>query len=58
MEIKNNSNKCVNTAKEEQHIYYFGEIKYIVRTFNKNVDPEAVFSRLKQIAVNHIDTEN
>ena len=52
-----NSNKCVNTT-ELIHVYKFEKVKIIVRTINKNTNPEAVLHRLKQIAVNFTDTEN
>lgn len=57
MQEKNNSNKCVN-ANEETHVYTFEKVKIIVRTVNKNTNPEAVMHRLEQIAVNFTDTEN
>lgn len=57
MQEKTNSNKCVN-AKDETHIYTLGNTKFIVRTVNKNTDPEAVLHRLKQVAVNYSDIKN
>lgn len=57
MQEKNNSNKCVN-ANEDIHIYTLGNTKFIVRTVNKNIDPEAVLHRLEQIAVNYSDIKN
>lgn len=62
MQEKNNSNKCVNTnnteTHEEIHVYPFEKVKIVVRTVNKNTNPEAVLHRLEQIAVNFTDTEN
>lgn len=53
-----NSNKCVNIQNEEIHEYVLRDVKFIVRTINKNENPEVVFSRLKSVIVNHADTKS
>lgn len=56
--IENNSIKCVNTHKEELHVYTIGNTKFIVRVINKNQNPDSVLKRLKKIVINHIHTKN
>lgn len=56
--IENNSIKCVNTHKEELHVYTIGNTKFTVRVINKNQNPDSVLKRLKKVAINHIHTKN
>lgn len=55
---KISSNKCVNTQSVEVHTYTLGDIIFTVRLINRNQNPEAVYKRLKQVAINHMHIEN
>lgn len=55
--IKSNSNEFVNVEEKYVHEYIVNDKKFIVTVSRKNTNSKNVMQKLKQIVINHSDTE-